>query len=387
MCLGSPALFACLGRVAILFFRALPQETVDPADLDRIAANVRAHMDALTAPADQRPAGSPFRSALRHADHENALLVCRLWDLASAYRQLARAPRHASFTVIACWSPEERTYRYFQQPALAFGASSSVLSFNWTAAALCAVLVNIFVIGVTNFYDDFTVLEVESLASNAKWCIEGAFGLLGWSLKELPDFSTTAEPLGAVLDLAQCRQGRAHLANRPKRVEELVATINELAAGMPIPSGLLQRLRGRLLFSRSLCFGRFGGNALRALSEACACEPTVATVSRELAHALRELKTFLQLAPPREIRLAHDGCPVLLTDGSFEPGADGQPTGGMGGVVLDPADKSYLHFSVEERNGARGEDCDLSAGDRPSSDSAHALALPASPAIPFFVHR
>ena len=127
-------------------------------------------------------------------------------------------PKHACFTVIACWSRQERKYCYYQQPALAFGASSSVLSFNWTAAALCALLVNILSIGATNFYDDFTVLELDSLAANVKWCVEELFSLLGWALKELPDFSTTAEPLGAVLDLAQCRQGRAQLGNRPKRV-------------------------------------------------------------------------------------------------------------------------------------------------------------------------
>ena len=125
-----------------------------------------------------------------------------------------------------------------------------------------------------------------------------------------------------------------------------MAAIGELGVGKPIPCGMLPRLRGRLLFSWSLCFGRFGGNALRALGEASAGGCAMTRVSNELAHALTELKAFLQLAPPREIRLAHDGCPVLLTDGAFEPGVDGRPAGGIGGVLLDPADKSYMYFSL-----------------------------------------
>ena len=44
------------------------EETIDLADLDRIAVNVRAHMDALSAPTSLRPASSLFHGVERHAD-------------------------------------------------------------------------------------------------------------------------------------------------------------------------------------------------------------------------------------------------------------------------------------------------------------------------------
>ena len=93
--------------------------------------------------------------------------VARLWDLEAAYRQLARTPSHGSLTVIAVWSPEGRRILYFAQPTLAFGAAASVLSFNWVAVALREVLIVLFIICATKFYDDFTIVEVEALATSA----------------------------------------------------------------------------------------------------------------------------------------------------------------------------------------------------------------------------
>ena len=322
------------------------EETVDPDGLDRIAVNAKAHLDAFTAPASLRPPSSPFASDVRHADHAEARLVSRLWDVASAYRHLARAPKHGSFTVIAVWNPFKKEFVYFQQPALAFGAAASVFSFNWVAAALREILVGIFHIGATNFYDDFSVIEVEALAADARSCVESVFELLGWKLKPLSEFGELSEPLGAVLDLSRCREGLAVLKNREARVQEIVASIDALKAEGTISGDLVPKLRGRLLFSRSLCFGRFGGNALRALASACAVGRRRLVVEGELARALSHLRAHLLEAKPREIRLHHDQCPILLTDGAFEPGPDGRAVGGIGAVLLDPVDRSYSFFQA-----------------------------------------
>jgi len=75
---------------------ALPaSETVPPSDLDCIASAVRAHMAGLLgeAVAGKGPAKV-------HADFVDSALRGRMFDLSRAYRQLARAPAHASLTVI-----------------------------------------------------------------------------------------------------------------------------------------------------------------------------------------------------------------------------------------------------------------------------------------------
>ena len=139
---------------------------------------------------------SPFRGVARHPDHEGCGLVARMWDLASAYRQLARAPAHESFTVVAVWNPAARRHDFFRQLALAFGASASVLSFNWVSKALTAILVEILRAGCTCFYDDFTVVEPTTLAPGADRAIGALFDLLGWDTKNLGSFSEVIEPLG-----------------------------------------------------------------------------------------------------------------------------------------------------------------------------------------------
>ena len=134
-----------------------------------------------------------------------------------------------------------------------------MLSFNWVGEALKALLVQAFLIAATSFYDDFTVVEVERLAKDASNCVERFFGLLGWRLKPLEEFAQQTAPLGAILDLSRCSEGVAEIRNRDSRVTEIVKAIDEAWAADEIDSDLLPRLRGRLLFSRSLAFGRCGG--------------------------------------------------------------------------------------------------------------------------------
>ena len=154
-----------------------------PDTLDRVAVNVKAHLDAFTFEESCRTTASPFYGMNRHPDHAGKELVCRMWDLAAAYRQLARSPAHESFKVVACWDPAEGRYRYFRQLALAFGASSSVLSFNWVGNALARVLVAGLKIGATCFYDGFTVVESRGLAASATQSVDEVFALLGWDTK------------------------------------------------------------------------------------------------------------------------------------------------------------------------------------------------------------
>ena len=111
-------------------------ESVDPDDLDRIALNVKAHMDAFAVPADRRRPAFGLCDPPKHPDHSDSKLVCKMWDLEAAYRQLARSPAHAPFTVVAVWDPAEGTHKYFTQPVLAFGAAASVYASTWVAAAL-----------------------------------------------------------------------------------------------------------------------------------------------------------------------------------------------------------------------------------------------------------
>ena len=321
-------------------------ETVSPDDLCSISVNVRGHMDAFSSSSSTRSSSAPFSSSQLHPDHAESRLLVRMWDLESAYRQLARSPSHSSLTIVAAWNPTDKQYAFFEQPPLGFGASASVISFNWVAAALKSVLVEIFTVALTNFYDDFTIIEIESLARNARDVVEEVFSLLGWRLKELPDFAAESSPLGAVLNLERCHQGLATITNKASRVAELVEVIDSFGALSKIPSDALPRLRGRLLFARSLTFGRAGGVALRALGTAIeqGKHQRHIQMNEQLLRALLVLRRHLLGARPREIHVAVPTPLLLFTDGAFEPTRAGTNIGSIGAILLDPLDSFFEFF-------------------------------------------
>ena len=205
--------------------------------------------------------------------------------MASAYRQLARAPAHESFSIVACWNPAKERHEYFRQRALPFGASASVLEFNWVETALARIQVVGFKVGCTNFHDDYTVIEASHLASSTTTAVDELFALLGWNTKDMAPFGETAEPLGAILDLTDSVGGTAVLRNRPDRVAEIAKEANNIREGA-CDTRALVKLRRRLIFSRSLCAGRASGAALRALSRAATASLPRGEVPADLRHAM-----------------------------------------------------------------------------------------------------
>jgi hypothetical protein len=292
-------------------------ETVDPADLDAIGANLRAHMDVLTVADTDRATSSPFKGHVAHQDHAGAQVHGRLWDLSKAYRQLARRPADAALTVVCVWDPVSQQPLYFKQPSLAFGAAASVLGFNWVAAALATILVEIFHVGATNFYDDFTVFEGASLVDSCTLVVDALFDLLGWECKDLPGFSLHPEPLGAAISLQDFTRGRCTISNKVSRVRELAETIDQITASKHLPFDVLRSLRSRLTYCRAQCFGRFGAAALGALNSLREDSYPEDEVPAACLSALERLRRYLVTAPPRSLRAGFE-APILLTDGAVE---------------------------------------------------------------------
>ena len=322
-------------------------ESIDPSDVDQICANARLHSDAFCIDEKLRNANSPFYGLVRHAEVANDDLMGRIYDIASAYKQLAVQPEHRHLTVIAAFDPNTGQPKIFRQVSLPFGAAAAVLAFNWIATALCAVMQEVFMVGATHFYDDFTVLERRGLIESIDEVITAFFALLGWELKPLPGFSSTPEPLGAILDLRSAKAGEIVISNQAKRVDELVAAIAEVQGQDDVDLKVLEKIRGRVLFCRSLCFGRFAALALRTLNVVCASGPQGRGQRRVLTddckQALGLLARAVQHGPPRRVLVAYAEPMLLFTDGACEP-RRGEVEGTIGGVLLDPASGLFLFF-------------------------------------------
>ena len=323
------------------------EETIDPGDLDRICANLRAHMTAVADGCGLSP------GALRQSFYAGEPILGRMWDLAKAYRQLARRPSHSCFCVVGSWSPTAGCTQYFVQIALAFGSSASVLNFNWCSAALCLCLNRLLWVSCTNYYDDFCAFEFQALVESTSLCVSEFFDLLGWSLKDLPCFGQAPEPLGCVVNLRNAHHGLAEVANRPKRVDELTQAINRICSMRLVCKDELVKLRGRLMFARAQAFSRYGGAALRSLNAALTSSGREVCLAPELVSALLLLRDFLSNAPPRQLKDSYTAPVLLFTDGSAEWDDEASETGyiaehlvaGIGGVLVDAVTNSMRFFS------------------------------------------
>ena len=130
-------------------------------------------------------------------------------------------------------------------------------------------------------------------------------------------------------------------------MKEIVNAIDAAGAATAVPADLLPRLRGRLLFARSLAFGRCGGDALRSLVDVIQQGGRTVNIKGQLARSLHNLRQHLVSARPWEIRVAHPAPPLIFVDGAFEQNSAGRPLGSIGAVLLDPRDAAFEHFRLE----------------------------------------
>ena len=160
-----------------------------------------------------------------------------------------------------------------------------------------------------------------------------------------------AGPLGALLDLRGARSGEILVCNRPERVKELAGDIDEyLNAGGHARHTLL-KLRGRILFSRQLCFGRFATRALKAVNAFCAASDargaacSSGSLDSELHGALRLLARVILETPPRRILVSYPSPVLLFTDAAFDLAGE-VPRIGLGGVLFDRDSHAFEFFGM-----------------------------------------
>ena len=72
-------------------------ETIDPADVDHIVANIRTHAQAFARSDDEIDEDSPSAGVVRHDDAKCDSLVGRMFGISNAYKTLAVQPGHHCF--------------------------------------------------------------------------------------------------------------------------------------------------------------------------------------------------------------------------------------------------------------------------------------------------
>ena len=261
-----------------------------------------------------------------HSGWRDATLQGRTLDLAAAYRQLASRPSHESMSVLAVFSPVHKSCRFFILRALAFGSSASVMSFNWAAVLIKKIVVKLFFLVVTSYFDDYPSLEFDATAQSGQRTFEEVLKLLGWTFsdseKKRKPFNANFRALGTSLDLTLANLRKIVVGNTPERISDIVGEIQGIISRRSLTAPQASSLRGKFNFAYGNFRGRPLAPALRQLSNRAEQHAGSAHVNERLMLALGELRDFLLEERPREVNFGKDQeTAILFSDGAFEDGA------------------------------------------------------------------
>ncbi|CAJ1378275.1 unnamed protein product, partial [Effrenium voratum] len=272
-------------------------------------------------------------------------LLGRCLDLTDAYKQLAVDPKEAWSRVLVAYDPERKEPRFFLTRALMFGSSASVYSFNRVSRSLWHLGQFFLWQWSTNYYDDYPSIETRETAGSARETMEGLLEELGWRFakegKKAKPYCDSFEVLGVVCSL---RGTSVSLANKPSRVEAIVANSEAWVRSGWISPGEAASMHGVLNFAKGHFQGRALEPAAKFLSQIAAggCKEA----DRELLpEVVSYLHAVVRGSRPREFGI-HDDCrPMLVfTDGAFEP--DAEQKYGAGAVLWDTASQRGSSHSV-----------------------------------------
>ena len=176
----------------------------------------------------------------------------------------------------------------------------------------------------TNYYDDYPVVEVEGLASNADSAIRAFLQYLGfvWSADKDKPFSAVADMLGVRVDSSAIGMDKVLVCKKPERSRDLADSVSRVLSSGCVEPRSIPALFGRLQFAEAQILGRQGKLAMSCLRSVEKFSHCHVLDSSEVA-AFEELRKRLTQGRPRELVVCPQGSiRILFTDGACEPSGD-----------------------------------------------------------------
>jgi hypothetical protein len=273
-------------------------------------------------------------------------VVGRTVDLKSAYKAFLRREADGPFSIIGVYNPYTDSKELFIAYSLMFGATGSVYGFNRAALAARKILVKLFRLSLTSFFDDYVQVEFELLAGSAATTIESFFELLGWQLAvdKNQAFNNIFKALGVLFDFSKAEENVLSVSNTEARIETVSASTIALLQKGSISRAEAASLRGKLSFSEAQHWSRCGTMTTAALSEVAERAGGASSISADLKLNLAFIKWLMNNAKPRTLQpRPMEQCTCVFVDGAAE-GADRQQVA-CAGVLFSPRLSSPEFFS------------------------------------------
>ena len=262
---------------------------------------------------------------LVHPDWNGSKLLGRTLDLASAYKQLAIRPSDKDVAVLAVFSPEDSEAKFFVANALAFGSTASVMAFNWMAVLIRKVMIRLFLVITTSYFDDYPTLEFDKTAESGQTIFEDVLRLLGWKFAEEPKkrkpFAEVFRALGANIDMSRAAEFVFEVGNTAERLEAILEEFRLILGRKSMRPQEAASMRGKFGYAYGLFCGRPLAAPLRQLSNRAEQIGGSPVIHSKLHEAICMLMNFLRHEKPRKISFKAGQQTVFMeTDGSFENG-------------------------------------------------------------------
>ena len=251
-------------------------------------------------------------------------------DLDDAYGECPGHPDHKGVCVVAWYSPKHQEWRFAEATGLTFGLSSAVLSFNRWPALMIAIARRCMALLSTNFFDDFFTEDIAESAQAARehlvTCAAACGAKFGDPKSWPPGQHRTFTGVEAHLDWV-ASEGVITLSPKRECVEGIQIEASARLSAKSCTSGQASKLRGKCGWVGANSFAKIGRIGLAALKQRQYWETKkgISEGSR-LEDALKLLRDFLPIVPPRNIGLWKENLPpvVVYSDAAWPSDRDGE---------------------------------------------------------------
>ena len=175
----------------------------------------------------------------------------------------------------ACWC------QIFRAPLQLGGAHAfASLSFCWRVQS-------------TTFFDDFPTIGTDTERVQLTSCVEAAFSVAEWSLKDTDSFPPSFSALGVQVDLGEFDAGKVAFGNTDIRFSGLKEAIGKVLAQGSIEPHVARKLRGRFSSPGPTSSVALGAGARHLGNVADAIDLSTTSVQSALS-GLRELCSLVE---------------------------------------------------------------------------------------------
>ena len=235
-------------------------------------------------------------------------------DHASAYKQLPLDPTHANLTVVALRHPVTNRWMAFVPKVLLFGSISAVLHYNCFSRCLAVLMNRCFGIPMVSYFDDFGSFIPRELAQAALDTFSGSLAILGSDLNnDKSGLGSELNFLGLTGNFPQVSSGMLLRIFLPEdKILTWSAQIDEFTRAGSISHKQLEKLVGRLSFTQTSVFGRFGRTLLRPLHRKLHQHPFQERFSSDEMSLLAWWAASIRAARPRVVHLKSNFPEVVI---------------------------------------------------------------------------